>query len=79
MEETETVAEHDDLWVDKYAPRSFTELLSDEQTNREVLTSRFSKQVLLCMQTFKKGYISSLLQCCHLLSSMGKYCSIKFL
>jgi hypothetical protein len=24
------------LWVDKYAPRSFTELLSDEQTNREV-------------------------------------------
>ncbi|GER42432.1 chromosome transmission fidelity factor, partial [Striga asiatica] len=25
------------LWVDKYAPSSFTELLSDEQTNREVL------------------------------------------
>ncbi|KAI4342598.1 hypothetical protein MLD38_027207 [Melastoma candidum] len=25
------------LWVDKYAPNSFTELLSDEQTNREVL------------------------------------------
>ncbi|KAL9240121.1 hypothetical protein vseg_014378 [Gypsophila vaccaria] len=25
------------LWVNKYAPRSFTELLSDEQTNREVL------------------------------------------
>ncbi|KAK8468143.1 hypothetical protein PHAVU_007G235800 [Phaseolus vulgaris] len=25
------------LWVDKYAPKSFTELLSDEQTNREVL------------------------------------------
>ncbi|GAQ84926.1 DNA replication checkpoint protein CHL12/CTF18 [Klebsormidium nitens] len=25
------------LWVDKYAPRAFTELLSDEQTNREVL------------------------------------------
>ncbi|KAL5702496.1 hypothetical protein ACHQM5_027709 [Ranunculus cassubicifolius] len=25
------------LWVEKYAPRSFTELLSDEQTNREVL------------------------------------------
>lgn len=24
------------LWVDKYAPSSFTELLSDEQTNREV-------------------------------------------
>ncbi|KAJ6838515.1 chromosome transmission fidelity protein 18-like protein [Iris pallida] len=25
------------LWVDKYSPNSFTELLSDEQTNREVL------------------------------------------
>ncbi|KAH0638173.1 hypothetical protein KY289_038088 [Solanum tuberosum] len=25
------------LWVDKYAPSSFTELLSDEQTNRQVL------------------------------------------
>ncbi|KAL3726756.1 hypothetical protein ACJRO7_031624 [Eucalyptus globulus] len=25
------------LWVDKYAPNSFSELLSDEQTNREVL------------------------------------------
>ncbi|KAL5990448.1 hypothetical protein ACLOJK_011350 [Asimina triloba] len=25
------------LWVDKYSPSSFTELLSDEQTNREVL------------------------------------------
>ncbi|KAL3639772.1 hypothetical protein CASFOL_014740 [Castilleja foliolosa] len=25
------------LWVDKYAPSSFTDLLSDEQTNREVL------------------------------------------
>lgn len=24
------------LWVDKYAPNSFTDLLSDEQTNREV-------------------------------------------
>ncbi|KAL1368046.1 hypothetical protein HN51_022146 [Arachis hypogaea] len=28
---------HEQLWVDKYAPKSFTELLSDEQTNREVL------------------------------------------
>ncbi|XLR03782.1 hypothetical protein S83_069980, partial [Arachis hypogaea] len=26
---------HEQLWVDKYAPKSFTELLSDEQTNRE--------------------------------------------
>eukprot|EP00850_Spirogloea_muscicola_P006172 SM000029S10467 [mRNA] locus=s29:313841:321290:+ [translate_table: standard] len=25
------------LWVDKYTPRAFTELLSDEHTNREVL------------------------------------------
>ncbi|XVF38043.1 hypothetical protein REPUB_Repub20aG0063800 [Reevesia pubescens] len=28
---------HERLWVDQYAPSSFTELLSDEQTNREVL------------------------------------------
>ncbi|KAG6731295.1 hypothetical protein I3842_01G122700 [Carya illinoinensis] len=28
---------HEQLWVDKYAPSSFPELLSDEQTNREVL------------------------------------------
>ncbi|KAI4346173.1 hypothetical protein L6164_013246 [Bauhinia variegata] len=33
----ETPIVHEQLWVDKYAPRSFTELLSDEQTNREVL------------------------------------------
>lgn len=26
------------LWVEKYAPNSFTELLSDEHTNREVNT-----------------------------------------
>ncbi|KAJ7546189.1 hypothetical protein O6H91_08G029300 [Diphasiastrum complanatum] len=29
---------NEELWVDKYAPKSFTELLSDEQTNREVLS-----------------------------------------
>ncbi|KAG1337747.1 chromosome transmission fidelity protein 18 [Cocos nucifera] len=28
---------NEQLWVEKYAPKSFTELLSDEQTNREVL------------------------------------------
>ncbi|KAJ3682667.1 hypothetical protein LUZ60_012894 [Juncus effusus] len=28
---------HERLWVEKYAPNSFTELLSDEHTNREVL------------------------------------------
>ncbi|XP_031405513.1 chromosome transmission fidelity protein 18 homolog [Punica granatum] len=33
----ETPMFYEKLWVDKYAPRSFTELLSDEQTNREVL------------------------------------------
>lgn len=32
----ETPVVHEQLWVDKYAPNSFTELLSDEQTNREV-------------------------------------------
>ncbi|CAN6486250.1 unnamed protein product [Victoria cruziana] len=31
------VTNSEKLWVDKYAPRSFTELLSDERTNREVL------------------------------------------
>lgn len=34
LPETEVV--HEQLWVNKYAPNSFTELLSDEQTNREV-------------------------------------------
>ena len=28
------------LWVEKYAPKSFTELLSNEQTNREVCFHR---------------------------------------
>lgn len=34
----ETSAMTEELWVNKYAPRSFTELLSDEHTNREVLS-----------------------------------------
>ncbi|KAF5736657.1 chromosome transmission fidelity protein 18 [Tripterygium wilfordii] len=33
----ETSVVYEQLWVDKYSPNSFTELLSDEQTNREVL------------------------------------------
>ncbi|WJZ89353.1 hypothetical protein VitviT2T_008576 [Vitis vinifera] len=33
----ETQVVNEQLWVDKYSPSSFTELLSDEQTNREVL------------------------------------------
>ncbi|KAF3498879.1 hypothetical protein DY000_02051899 [Brassica cretica] len=33
----ETSVMHEKLWVDKYSPSSFTELLSDEQTNLEVL------------------------------------------
>ncbi|KAG0606534.1 hypothetical protein M758_9G148800 [Ceratodon purpureus] len=45
--ETAPSTEHEDLWVDKYAPRSFTELLSDEQTNREVL--RWLKQWDSCV------------------------------
>ncbi|CAA6673279.1 unnamed protein product [Spirodela intermedia] len=32
-----TSPDNEQLWVEKYAPKSFTELLSDEQTNREVL------------------------------------------
>lgn len=34
---------HEQLWVDKYAPNSFTELLSDEQTNREVYCKNSSR------------------------------------
>ena len=34
----ETPVVNEKLWVDKYAPSSFMELLSDEQTNREVQT-----------------------------------------
>ncbi|WCJ24233.1 Replication factor C large subunit [Euphorbia peplus] len=34
---TETERVHEKLWVEKYAPSSFSELLSDEHTNREVL------------------------------------------
>lgn len=34
----ETSIMTEELWVNKYAPKSFTELLSDEQTNREVLS-----------------------------------------
>ncbi|GMH31224.1 hypothetical protein Nepgr_033067 [Nepenthes gracilis] len=34
---SETSIGNEELWVDKYAPKLFTELLSDEQTNREVL------------------------------------------
>ncbi|XP_065862856.1 uncharacterized protein [Euphorbia lathyris] len=34
---TETQRVHEKLWVEKYAPSSFSELLSDEHTNREVL------------------------------------------
>ncbi|KAL2643607.1 hypothetical protein R1flu_011194 [Riccia fluitans] len=33
---------HEKLWVEKYAPKAFTDLLSEEQTNREVL--RWLKQ-----------------------------------
>lgn len=47
------------LWVDKYAPNSFMELLSDEQTNREVtiwITYKFmsfqSGVLLDCNMTF---------------------------
>lgn len=34
---SETPLVTEELWVNKYAPNSFTELLSDEHTNREVL------------------------------------------
>ncbi|KAK4421722.1 Chromosome transmission fidelity protein 18 [Sesamum alatum] len=34
------------LWVDKYAPSSFTELLSDEQTNREWDSCVFGSEIM---------------------------------
>ena len=42
---TGTEVMHEQLWVDKYAPNSFTELLSDEQTNREVCMLSFQKTI----------------------------------
>ncbi|KAI5060585.1 hypothetical protein GOP47_0025005 [Adiantum capillus-veneris] len=45
-------AVHEPLWVEKYSPKSFTELLSDEQTNREVL--RWLKQWDKCVFGAKK-------------------------
>jgi hypothetical protein len=36
---TNTSLYGDQLWVDKYAPKSFVDLLSDERTNREFLRS----------------------------------------
>lgn len=38
---------HEQLWVDKYAPKSFTDLLSDEQTNRQVTED--NSYTLLCI------------------------------
>lgn len=37
QEDTSLTAPEGELWVNKYAPRSFMDLLSDEPTNREVL------------------------------------------
>lgn len=45
------------LWVEKYAPKSFTELLSDEKTNREVL--RWLKQWDPCVFGSKNTRTSS--------------------
>jgi len=40
------------LWVDKYAPNSFSELLSDEQTNRE---ARLYSEFLAIIVSFFKS------------------------
>ncbi|GLJ40597.1 hypothetical protein SUGI_0838040 [Cryptomeria japonica] len=48
---------NEQLWVDKYAPKSFTELLSDEQTNREVL--RWLKQWDHCVFGYKNTLTSN--------------------
>ncbi|CAK9866614.1 unnamed protein product [Sphagnum jensenii] len=51
---------NESLWVEKYAPRSFTDLLSDEQTNREVL--RWLKQWDLCVFGAKQSSTSGEVQ-----------------
>ncbi|RVW12365.1 hypothetical protein CK203_108092 [Vitis vinifera] len=41
---------NEQLWVDKYAPSSFTELLSDEQTNREWDSRVFGSEIRSTME-----------------------------
>lgn len=57
------------LWVEKYAPKSFTELLSDEQTNREVL--HWLKQWDPCVFGSKNTRTSS-----EVLSALKRHSSI---
>lgn len=60
---SETPVVHEQLWVDKYAPNSFTELLSDEQTNREVcytvLSTFYSAWKFECSKEFVKDKSNS--------------------
>ena len=35
--DTQQLVQDESMWVDKYAPRSFLELLGDEEINREVV------------------------------------------
>ena len=37
IDSEETTGSESQLWVDKYAPESFLDLISDERTNRQVL------------------------------------------
>jgi hypothetical protein len=46
------------LWVEKYAPNSFTELLSDEHTNREVNSFAIALPILLSLSIASCSFIS---------------------
>ncbi len=49
-----SLAQGEHLWVDKYSPRSFLELLGDEEINREVV--RWLKQWDRCVFGDTKGH-----------------------
>lgn len=55
------------LWVEKYAPNSFTELLSDEHTNREVNTIPDGTLLVLQSMAFHLALSVLLDMCVHLL------------
>lgn len=61
MKHSGTPVVTEQLWVDKYAPNSFTELLSDEQTNREVQVFFILLPLeLLCFRRYVWGPLISI-------------------
>lgn len=51
-------AAHEQLWVEKYGPKSFTDLLSDEQTNRQVV--QFQSNSYNCGALRKANYLEGI-------------------